>query len=139
MIGNDSNANDSLFRRDDARFRPEVAMSGRCGISPAGQLRLTEEARIGLRLPLTLWFGDCSPADARLNQLHRQRIDFLAQLERKGGGRLAEWSVIGMASSEGRHMLGFLVQDLRDIRGALGSSLMQRRKSARLNSRLEWQ
>lgn len=46
-------------------------MSGRCGISPAGQPRLTEEARIGLGLPLTLWFGDCSPADARLHQRHR--------------------------------------------------------------------
>lgn len=64
-------------------------------------LRLTEEARIGLGLPLTLWFGDCSPADARLHQRHRQRIDFLAQFERKGAGRLAEWSVIGTAIGAG--------------------------------------
>lgn len=76
-------------------------MSGRCGISPAGQLRLTEEARIGLGLPLTLWFGDCSPADARLHQRHRQRIDFLPQFKRKGGRRLAEWSVIGTAIGAG--------------------------------------
>lgn len=58
-------------------------MARRCGISPPGQLRLTEEARIGLGLPLSLWFGDCSPADARLDQHLRQRIDFLAHFKRK--------------------------------------------------------
>ncbi|MCK1569469.1 hypothetical protein IVB08_37135 [Bradyrhizobium sp. 173] len=91
-----------LFRRDDALFRPGVAISCRSQISPAGQLRLTEEARIGLGLPLTLWFGDCSPADARLHQRVRQRIDFLAHFFRRKGGRwLAEWSVIGTAIGAG--------------------------------------
>lgn len=56
--------------------------SGRAAAPP-------EEARIGLGLPLTLWFGDRSPADARLHQRPRQRIDFLAHFERKGGRWLA--------------------------------------------------
>lgn len=69
---------------------------------PPGQMRLTEEARVGLDLPLGLGSGDCSPADEHLDQCLRHRIDFLARVKRKedaAGGWHAEWSVIGIAPS----------------------------------------
>ncbi|UPJ59819.1 hypothetical protein [Bradyrhizobium sp. 192] len=47
---------------------------------------------------MTLWFGDRSPADARLHQRPRQRIDFSAHFKRKGGRWLA---VIGTAIGAG--------------------------------------
>lgn len=90
-------------------------MSCRCGISSAGQLQLTEEARIGLGLPLTLWFGDCSPADARLHQRLRQRIDFLAHFKRKGGRWLAViGTAIGAGVDRNRGLVDHLGESVRE-------------------------
>lgn len=90
-------------------------MSCRCGISPAGQLRLTEEARIGLGLPLTLWFADGSPADARLHQRPRQRIDFSAHFKRKGGRWLAViGTAIGAGVDRNRGLVDHLGESVRE-------------------------